>query len=574
MENGKYDRRFSIGPALDWLGRTIVFCYGILVAVGLCSAVALLAADSVAKAADTAKADAKAKGKNAAAADALPANNLSFVKNIAPILVVKCAKCHISASKGKFSMATFEALKKGTPDGVVYNPGKGVGSRITDLIETGDMPRAGPKVTKPELAAIIKWIDEGAKFDGPDEKTPLLKLVSGVALPDGKPDEPKLEVVQANGKETIQFSKDIAPLLVENCFSCHSGQQPTGQFQMATFTQMVRGGQSGNPWVPYKADESLLIKKLKGTAGARMPQPKNAAPLSPETIAKFEKWISEGARFDGPDPKQSTQLLAALVHAKAATSEELTADRLTAAKRMFALADPADKPTTRETKSLVIVSNLPGGQFDELATVAEQQASAIAKQFHVPADQPLVKGRVTLFVFPTHYFFSEFGRMVQQRKIPADSRGNWKFDVINAYAAVVPPPDDGSYKLDGIIAQQLASVYVASLAGNPPSWFSEGTGRVIASRLDPKATRVQDWNERLHQMATDGRLNTFLARGLSEDETNVAAFSFVKELMASSGKYTSLILALRAGEEFGPAFTKAYGVPPQTAAVAWAKTVK
>ncbi len=84
------------------------------------------------------------------------------------------------------------------------------------------------------------------------------------------------------------------------------------------------------------------------------------------------------------------------------------------------MADPDDKPTTRETKDLVIVSNLPEGQFNEVATVAQQQAEAVGRQFHTPAGQPLVKGRVTVFVFPTHYFLSEFGRMVQKRQVPAD----------------------------------------------------------------------------------------------------------------------------------------------------------
>jgi hypothetical protein len=521
-------------------------------------------------AAEKAKADAAA-----AAGGALPTKNLSFVKDVAPILVAKCAKCHIDQAKGKFSMATFESLKKGSPDGSVYSPGKGTGSRIVDLIETGDMPRAGPKVTKPELTAITKWIDEGAKFDGGDEKALLVKLVGGVVKPNAKSaDEPKLSVVEATGKETVQFSKDIAPVLVQNCFSCHAGQQPTGQFQMATFAQMIRGGQSGNPWVPYKPDESLIIKKLKGQAGARMPQPKDRPPLAADVIAKFEKWVADGARFDGPDAKQSTQLLAALVRTNSESSEELTADRLTAAKRMWAMADPNDAPATRETKSLIIVSSLPPALFDEMATVAEEQAAAVAKQFRAPGDGPLVKGRITLFVFPTRYYFSEFGRMVENRKVPADSRGSWKFDVINAYAAVVPPGDGGDYTLAGVIGQELASVYVASLAGKPPEWFSEGSGRVIASRLDPKAARVRQWNEKIKPLAAGGKLDTFMARGLSPDDTEVAAYSFVKELMASGGKYSSLINALRNGEEFAAAFAKVYGSSAQAMAVAWAKNAK
>jgi hypothetical protein len=164
--------------------------------------------------------------------------------------------------------------------------------------------------------------------------------------------------------------------------------------------------------------------------------------------------------------------------------------------------------------------------------------------------------------------------MVENRKVSADSRGSWKFDVINAYAAVVPPGDSGDYTLAGVIGQELASVYVASLAGKPPEWFSEGSGRVIASRLDPKAARVRQWNEKIKQLAASGKLDTFISRGLSPDDTDVAAYSFVKELMGSGGKYSSLIIALRNGEEFAPAFAKVYGNSAQAMAVAWAKNAK
>jgi len=61
-------------------------------------------------------------------------------------------------------------------------PGKSNGSRLVEVIESGDMPRAGAKVTKPELAAISKWIDEGAKFDGSDPKALLTKLVPGTPV--------------------------------------------------------------------------------------------------------------------------------------------------------------------------------------------------------------------------------------------------------------------------------------------------------------------------------------------------------------------------------------------------------
>ena len=52
--------------------------------------------------------------------------------------------------------------------------------------------------------------------------------------------------------------------------------------------------------MPGKPSESLLVRKLKGMAGDRMPLNKPALP--DDVIAKFEKWVATGARFDGPDP--------------------------------------------------------------------------------------------------------------------------------------------------------------------------------------------------------------------------------------------------------------------------------
>ena len=48
-------------------------------------------------------------------------------------------------------MATFAALMKGPPEGVVVIfAGDTVGSRLIETIETGDMPRGGGKVSPQE----------------------------------------------------------------------------------------------------------------------------------------------------------------------------------------------------------------------------------------------------------------------------------------------------------------------------------------------------------------------------------------------------------------------------------------
>ncbi len=391
---------------------------------------------------------------------------------------------------------------------------------------------------------------------------------------DKKANQPKLEVMPATGRETVVFSKDIAPVLVDNCFGCHSGQQPRANFQMGRFVDMIRGGQSGNPWVPFQPDDSLLIKKLKGEVGKRMPQPDKRDPLPDATIAKFEKWISEGARFDGPDPKGSVQMLAALTRAKDASSTELASDRMAAAKHMWLLADPTDKPIFKETKNLLIVSNLPEAQLDEIARAAEQHATAISRQFRAPPNQPLVKGGITLFVFPDRYDYSEFGQMVEKRTLPREWRGHWKFNTIDAYAVVVPPGDTAEYSLGGILLQELSAVYIASLPGNAPEWFADAVGRVQAARLDPKAVRVREWNDRLKQLADGGKLVGLINHSLSPNDYDVAAYGFMRDLMANSAKFFQLVSDLRDGTAFDSAFTSAFGSPLQTTIAAWAKMGK
>jgi hypothetical protein len=416
---------------------------------------------------------------------------------------------------------------------------------------------------------IAKWIDEGAKFDGPDSNVALLKLVPAAVAKQSE--EPKPTLAMPTGKETIHFTKDISTVLAANCLSCHERGRPGGQLSMDTFREMLRGGKSGSPWKPGDPADSLIIKKLKGTAGARMPLKK--PPLADDVIAKFEKWIAEGATFDGASATESIQAMAAVARAKSATHEELSALRRESAERTWRLADPANKPVTRETKNFFIVGNVNEAAMDEAAEAAEAQAVAVAKLMRVPADQPLVKGRITLFLFPARYDYSEFGRMVEQRQLPADWRGHAKFDVAEAYGAVVMPSADSEYSLGGIIGQQVAAVYAASLTGGSPAWFSDGCGKVFAARIDGRSARVQQWNQRLKELFAGKGIEGFIDHKLSPQDNDVAAYGFMKDVMASSVKFESLLVAMRGGEAFDPAFTRIFG-PPQKVVGIWAKSAK
>ncbi len=126
---------------------------------------------------------------------------ISFVKQVAPILAGKCGRCHVQRSQGQFSMVSFETLSKGTPAGVVVFPKDAEGSRLIEVIETGDMPRGGQKLSEQEINTLKDWIKAGAKFDGEDPKANLATFVGE----DEPTEQTTVEVMTAKGTEKVQF---------------------------------------------------------------------------------------------------------------------------------------------------------------------------------------------------------------------------------------------------------------------------------------------------------------------------------------------------------------------------------
>jgi hypothetical protein len=296
----------------------------------------------------------------------------------------------------------------------------------------------------------------------------------------------KVEVAAATGNEKISFSRDIAPVLVQECANCHGyGQRPAGDLNMTTFRRLLDGGDSGAPVLPGKPAESLLVKKLKGQAGERMPLRRPA--LSDELIATFETWIAEGAKFDGPDPATDVKRVADLYRATHATHEELSAERAEIAEQNWRLGMANVARERAETKNFLLLGNVGENTLADIGERAEALAPKIAEIFKAPADKPLVKGRITLFVFAGRYDYSEFGQMVEKRELPAEWRGHWRFDTLDAYGALIIPQRE-EYSLDALIAQQVAGVYIADL-GESPHWFREGVARVAAARLAPSDPR-------------------------------------------------------------------------------------
>ena len=490
---------------------------------------------------------------------------ISFTKHVAPILIVKCGRCHVQRANGMFSMATFSNLMKGSDAGVVLFAGDAADSRMVELIENGDMPRGNLKVAPAELAALIQWINAGAKYDGADPEESLVNLA-----PDAKPAvAAKLTVMQATGKETVSFANDIAPVLNKSCANCHgNGRRASGRFNLTTFQNMLRGGESGAPVAPGKPADSLLVKMLKGTAGSQR-MPAKQPPLADEVIAKIETWIKEGATFDGPNPGQHIREVAALGKARRSTHEQLSADRRETAAKNWNLGMPGIDADQVETKDFLLMGDIGEKTLASYGELAESIVPKIGNLMKLPADQPLIKGRMTLFLFRQRYDYSEFGKMVEKRQLPKAWRGHWRFSVVDAYAGLIVPRND-EYSLEALLAQQIAGAYVGSL-GSVPNWFSEGSGRSAAASLYPDDPRVASWDATLSGvLGAMTQADDFLTGKLSPADASIAAYSFVKFLQGDRKRYDKLLRSVRDGQEFALSFSDIYGGSPAQLAGRWA----
>ncbi|HLK56122.1 MAG TPA: c-type cytochrome domain-containing protein [Chthonomonadaceae bacterium] len=114
---------------------------------------------------------------------ALPAAaDVSFVREIAPILLKRCTGCHGErANLGGYRTHTYQNLMRmGASGQAVVVPGKPNASRLFRLItaqaEAVRMPRSDEPLSAVQIELLRKWILEGAKFDGSDPTTPLKSL--------------------------------------------------------------------------------------------------------------------------------------------------------------------------------------------------------------------------------------------------------------------------------------------------------------------------------------------------------------------------------------------------------------
>ena len=223
----------------------------------------------------------------AAPAWAQTASGQLFKEKVEPVLSANCYGCHssrLSSPRSGLVLDTKAGLSKGGNLGQDVIPGKPAESRLLEAIRYSNshlqMPPKG-KLPASAIADIEQWIASGAV--DPRGDGPITPALSPALTP---------------GDEL--FEKKIRPVLVANCFACHSSTQkaPMGGLSLDTKAGLAKGGSSGPALVPGKPDESRILQALTySNNNLQMPP---SGKLANSVIADFRQWILTGA----PDPRK------------------------------------------------------------------------------------------------------------------------------------------------------------------------------------------------------------------------------------------------------------------------------
>jgi hypothetical protein len=88
---------------------------------------------------------------------------ISYTKDIAPILEASCVKCHgvEKVSRG-LDLTTYDKAMAGSVKGPVIIAGDAENSLLYKLLVQGKMPKQGTKLTQAQIETIKAWIAQGA----------------------------------------------------------------------------------------------------------------------------------------------------------------------------------------------------------------------------------------------------------------------------------------------------------------------------------------------------------------------------------------------------------------------------
>lgn len=197
---------------------------------------------------------------------------LTFERDVRPVFVEHCAKCHgTKTRKADLNLNAFADVRRGGESGPVIVAGQPQESLLLEMIDSGAMPpEEEPPLSVEQVDLIRRWIESGAESTSHTS------------------DSQSAEVVY----------QDVVPLVLRRCVMCHGPEYQMGGLDLREHSLMRKGGSSGAAFVAGRPDESLMVKRVVeqlcppeadiGESGIE--------PMTPDELSKLQSWIAVGAK--------------------------------------------------------------------------------------------------------------------------------------------------------------------------------------------------------------------------------------------------------------------------------------
>src|ERR1700733_1754083 len=189
---------------------------------------------------------------------------------------------------------------------------------------------------------------------------------------------------RAAGDDEIVFSRDIRPILSQNCFDCHGPDDKQRKAELRLDTKdglfIELGGQT--PFVPFKPEKSEALRRMAtDDADERMAPTKTGKHVSAAQLDLIKRWIAQGAKWS-----QHWSYLPPVLPSVPRTSHDSRAynaiDSFIAARldrEKLAQSPEADRITLLRRLSLDVIG-LPPTPAEVDAFVADRRPGAYERQ--------------------------------------------------------------------------------------------------------------------------------------------------------------------------------------------------
>jgi hypothetical protein len=360
--------------------------------------------------------------------------------------------------------------------------------------------------------------------------------------------------------------------MINVCGGCHTGNNPRGGYNITTFEQLLTDGDTGSTIVPGDPDSSYIVDLVLRQDPIKM-RAGNQTQIKKSQALALEKWIKEGAHFDGVDPK-------APVRSIVPTEEELEAAKLLAmsekdfsqrrmeqAESTWKRVAPREEATFTTTDNLYVYGNAPQSRLEEIAAWGDEQVDRLTADYKLPNGQKPWRGRLIVFVSKSRFDYEEFNTVLMNRRTPRGVNGHSRItpNVNEAYVAMFDVGDSES--ADSLNAKQLlnsliAQAYLGRDGSGLPDWLQQGFGLMEAN-----ATKDSPYFSALPRkagtaLATVTNPGTLFDNGtLSPDEVGPVGFMLTRFLITRGGvgKLSQYVRTLRTARNAGRAIQTVYG---------------